>query len=89
MSCRLQGLREPANGLSEELADFHTEATVSENGSLIIKGIPYLSGHKVEVIIKDKSPQKDMKGKYSLRGSVLKYEDPFEGVAENDWEILK
>jgi len=71
------------------LADFHTEATVSENGSLIIKGIPYLSGHKVEVIIKDKSTQMDMKEKYSLRGSVLKYEQPFETVAENEWEIIQ
>ena len=71
------------------MADFHTEATVSENGSLIIKGIPYLSGHKVEVIIKDKSTQMDMKEKYSLRGSVLKYEQPFETVAENEWEIIQ
>ena len=71
------------------MADFHTEEIVSENGSILITGIPYLSGHKVEVIIKDISPQEHHKEKYPLRGTVLKYENPFDGVAENDWEILQ
>ncbi len=71
------------------MAAFHTEAVISSDGSLILKKIPNLAGHKVEVVIKDKSKPKNQKEKYPLRGSVKKYELPFEGVADNDWEILK
>jgi len=71
------------------MAAFHTEAVISSDGSLILKKLPSLAGHKVELVIKDKSKPKNIKEKYPLRGSVKKYELPFESVAEKDWEISK
>lgn len=71
------------------MAAFHTEAIVSSDGSLILKRIPNLAGHKVEVIVKDISKKKSSLERYPLHGSVKKYDQPFEGVAENDWGIYK
>jgi len=68
---------------------FHIETTVSSDGSLLLKRIPHLAGHTVEVIIKDKSSKKSVSGKYPLHGSVKHYDRPFEGVAEKDWEVYK
>ena len=31
----------------------------------------------------------NIKKAYPLRGVKIRYEDPFESVAENDWEVLK
>lgn len=71
------------------MAVLHTESVVSSDGSLVIKRLLNFAGHKVEVIIKDKSILNKKDDKYPLKDSVKKYDQPFEGIANNDWEILK
>lgn len=64
------------------------EAFVSDDGVIILKGFLHLAGHKVKIIIND-IENKFADKNYSLKGSVKKYENPFDSVAENDWEINK
>lgn len=48
-----------------------------------------LLGKDVEIIIREVESQIETKERYPLRGSVLRYDDPFEPVAEQDWEALE
>ena len=70
------------------MAAIHVSGQVSDDGTLTIKGLPSLAGHKVEVIVRDRSaPQ--AKSRYPLRGQPVHYERPFDGVAEGDWDALR
>lgn len=73
------------------------ETVLSEDGTLMLKGLPFSAGDAVEVIILERGNQS---GKarasqaepnlYPLRGTVLHYEDPFEpAVSPDDWEALR
>jgi hypothetical protein len=75
---------------------YKIETTLSEDGSLILKDLPFNMGAAVEVIILEKSLNQAEKAVvephepnlYSLRGKVLHYEDPFEpAVPAEDWEV--
>ena len=66
-------------------------ATLMEDGTLVLKGLPFHAGDTVEVIILEQpkssrlSPEDD-----PLQGTVLRYDDPFEpAVPAEDWEVLK
>lgn len=50
---------------------------ITHEGKPVIKVIPYNEKSRQEEILQ------------SLRGSVLKYEDPTEPVGLEDWEVLK
>jgi len=56
-----------------------------ENGKLVIDNLPFQDGETVEVIILP-APKSGVKEWKSLEGTVLKYIDPFEPVAQDDWE---
>jgi hypothetical protein len=73
------------------------EAILTEDGTLILQGLPFHAGDAVEVIIlKAKTPQhqavspaKPDTNFYPLRGKVIRYDDPTEPVALEDWEVLQ
>ncbi|NUM48755.1 MAG: hypothetical protein HUU38_28950 [Anaerolineales bacterium] len=67
---------------------FRTETTLSQDGKLSIKGLPFRKGDKVEVIVLTQKSQQ-AKERYPLRGKPVVYHNPFDGVAEDDWEALK
>jgi hypothetical protein len=71
------------------MPDYRMETTVSSDGSLIIKGLPLRAGDEVEVIIRSRECREGKEERYSLRGKPVRYVDPFEGVAEEDWETLR
>lgn len=50
---------------------------ITHAGKPVVKVIPYTEKSEQEVILQ------------SLRGTVLKYEDPTEAVGLEDWEALK
>jgi hypothetical protein len=60
------------------------ETTVSGDRTVIVKDMPFPPGERVEVVVRSHDPQN--RGDYPLRGKPFRYIDPFEGVAENDWE---
>lgn len=51
------------------------ELVITDHGRPVLKVVPYVS-----------EPEECFRG---LRGTVLKYEDPLEPVAVEDWEALK
>jgi hypothetical protein len=67
---------------------YRVETTISQDGKLSIKGLPFRKGDAVEVIV---LPQKQTAAgnRYPLRGTSVKYEKPFDSVAGEDWDVLK
>ncbi len=64
-----------------------SNAIVSDNGSITIHGVPFHHGENVEVFVFPFRPKvKYGKGEMPLKGSVLKYERPFDpAVDPEDW----
>ena len=64
---------------------FKTKTKI-KNHSIKIDKVPFKDGEEVEVTVNkvEKAPHNS---KYPLRGTLLKYEDPFEpAVPPEDWE---
>lgn len=66
-----------------------TEATVSGDGTLTIKGLPFRAGDQVQVIVGYPKHEQTGSARYPLHGKPLRYPAPFESVAEEDWNALK
>ncbi|MFO7817035.1 MAG: hypothetical protein R6V39_05075 [Desulfovibrionales bacterium] len=71
------------------MQNYTVETEIMNDGSLIIKGLPFQSGDKVEVIIRSHNHGKKKGTCYPLRGKPIRYNDPFGSVAQEDWETLK
>lgn len=73
------------------------EAVLAEDGTLTLRGLPFHAGDAVEVIILETktpqqiiaSPSQPEVNHYPLRGKVVRYDDPTEPVALEDWEVLQ
>ena len=48
-----------------------------------------LIGRDVEIVVREIESPAEWIERYPLRGSVLRYDGPFEPVAEEDWEALR
>jgi len=68
---------------------FRIEKTVEKGGKLTVEGLPFREGDEVEVTVRPRKQAPKRDGLYPLRGTVIHYTDPFESVAEDDWEALK
>lgn len=64
------------------------ETTVQPNGKIVLENLPFDEGEAVEIIVLETQVKKGVE-RNSLQGALLKYEDPFESVAIEDWEALK
>lgn len=75
-----------------------------DSDTLTIPELRELIGRDVEIVVREvEEPQptaaridaecaeatEDWKDSYPLRGSVLRYDDPFEPVGVDDWEALE
>ena len=73
------------------------ETALTEDGTLVLKGLPFHAGDVVEVIILQpqtaqhqiKSLETQNTNLYPLRGKVIRYDDPTEPVALEEWECLQ
>lgn len=63
-------------------------ATVSGDGTLTIKGLPSMAGHTVDVLVQDRPVPTNRKC-HTLRGTPVRYERPFDSVAQEDWDALE
>ncbi len=63
------------------------KTTISQDGKLLIKGLPFRKGEKVEVVVRTHTAEQTVR--YPLRGKPIHYAKPFDSVAEDDWEALK
>ncbi|MDA0244890.1 MAG: hypothetical protein OT477_15850 [Chloroflexi bacterium] len=66
---------------------YYTETTVLRDQTITLKGIPFAIGDKVEIIILNRTAKSPLANRYPLRGKPIRYDDPFEGVAVDDWEV--
>ena len=67
---------------------YKVEVTVSDNGTVLIDNLPFQAGDKVEVFVRSREPVIDKIDPYPLRGTPIRYVDPFKSVAEDAWDVL-
>lgn len=64
-----------------------TEAVVQKDGSVTVRGVPFHEGERVDVIVLPREHRDAREERYPLRGSVLRFDQPLDPVAEEgDWE---
>ena len=62
------------------------ETTLSEDGVITLRDIPFLRGESVEVIVLPFSAVAAPGARYPLRGTPVTLLSPTEPVADADWE---
>jgi len=67
---------------------YHAETTISGDGTLVIRELPFRPGDKVEVTVRARQNDLKRHKRYPLRGKPIRYVVPFDSVAENDWAAL-
>jgi hypothetical protein len=67
------------------MSEFKTQAVVGANGSITVQGLPFPAGEPVEVTVTP-TPPTASPGVAPLAGSVLRYDDPTEPIAADEWE---
>jgi len=72
-----------------EMNAHRIETTVNPDGTLLLQGIPFRPGDRVEVIIIERPPFSGGQDRYPLRGKPVRYEVPLEPVAEAEWDALQ
>lgn len=66
------------------------ETKLTENGTLNLKDLPFQAGDEVEIIILESPKHPSESNLYPLRGTVIRYDDPFDpAVPLEDWEVLQ
>ena len=71
------------------MKDYRVEMKIERDGSLTIKGLPFRAGERVQVIVRSQQAAPRNGDRHPLRGKPVRYTDPFESVAEEDWRILR
>lgn len=64
------------------------ETTLNEDGTLTLTDLPFNAGDAVEVIILPLSQESAGQKSYPLHGTQIKYVNPTDPVAEEDWAAL-
>lgn len=65
------------------------ETTVSEDGAIMLRNVPFRSGESVEVIVLPfvgAATFVSAGSRYPLRGTPVTFLDPTEPVADADWD---
>lgn len=65
------------------------EIALTENGQITLKNLPFKAGETVEIIISTSQKNPSSDNSFPLQGTVNYYHDPFEPVAEDEWEVFK
>lgn len=60
--------------------------TIATDGTLVLDDLPFQRGEEVEVTLVPLAASVDSDPWRKLRGSVLRYDDPTDPVAWEDWE---
>ena len=68
---------------------YKTEAAIDKNGTLTLGDLPFAEGEAVEIIILSRAPSSQTSQNCALRGLPVQYHQPFEAVAENEWDAAQ
>lgn len=71
------------------MSTYRTEKRLTEDGAITLDNLPFQAGDSVEIIIISRAGQTSEQRDYPLRGKVVRYDNPLEPVAQEDWEALK
>ena len=74
--------------LLSDMAEPRSTATVSGDGSITIRDLPFREGEEVDVVVvPHRSLEETSTERSPLRGSVRRYDRPFEPATDaSDWE---
>jgi hypothetical protein len=67
---------------------YKTLKTLTQNGTLTLEALPFPAGAQVEVIVLSIEPHASDENPYSLHGTPYRYQEPFEPVAQDDWDAV-
>ncbi len=68
---------------------YNVEKVVSKNGTVQLEALPIPPGELVEVIVRARTGSAPVAHPRTLKDTVLKFELPFEPVAEEEWDALQ
>ena len=71
------------------MASYRAETVVSEDGKIVLDAQPFRAGDRVEVTVTGPSSGSEHPTPYPLRGKPVRYDRPFDPVAEHEWEASK
>lgn len=71
------------------MSTHHFETKLTEDGKLTLNDLPFHAGETVEVIVVSHASEAKSVNSYPLRGKPVRYIEPTEPVAEEDWEALR
>ncbi|SLM29869.1 conserved hypothetical protein [Desulfamplus magnetovallimortis] len=66
---------------------YSNEHIMNQNGTITINNLPFNAGEKISVVIVSKAKTHKAKKRYPFWNKPIKYIDPTEPVALDDWEI--
>jgi len=68
---------------------YHTTSKISQNGALVITGLPFHDGDEVDVTVEPRVTARGQIFRTPLAGVPVEYIDPFEpAVPPADWEAM-
>lgn len=65
------------------------ETTVATDGEIKLTNLPVHAGDAVEIIVLVKHEAANTTNLYPLRGTSIRYDNPTEPVALNDWDASR
>lgn len=75
--------------MNASLQTHRIETTLAQDGTLTLDHLPFRAGETVEVIVLAGPKTSSDQSRSALYGTVIEYQDPFEPVAEGDWDALQ
>lgn len=65
------------------------EAVVGEDGTVTIRGLPFEPGARLDIVVRRHRAPAAREERPPQRAPVIRFDDPFGSVAEDDWDALK
>ncbi|HJZ89310.1 MAG TPA: hypothetical protein VKE40_00460 [Gemmataceae bacterium] len=75
--------------MSATLPAHRIETTLQEDGRLVVESLPFHAGQSVEVIILPRPGGSRTSSPEPLRGLPVRYDRPFDPVAESEWDASR
>lgn len=69
-------------------AVYRTQLVIPQSRILTLRGLPFAAGDRVEIVIVRRELAVSER-LYPLRGLPIRYERPFDSVAEEEWDALR
>ncbi len=67
---------------------YKTKTKLEEDGKIVLRELYFQAGEEVEVEIRA-TPKNTSHSKYPLRGKLSRYDQPYDPVALEDWDVLQ